>query len=501
MKKSKQLFQSIGLTFTSRLVGFVRLIVETTLLGLTGITDAYQAAFRLTNFFREIFGEGAIGSVFTPMHANYSENEGKKISQDFFWTTTALSCTASILLFLFLIINLEWILTIWMPKLPPESREWVLILAPIMLPYLILIATASMFMVMHQIKGRFVYSSLHPILFSISVILFGLWNPTGNYAKSLAWGVIFGGLLQFGLLVLTLNYPLPNINFFRNQAPKIKKLSILLIPIVVSLMVNRTNRLVDLYFASGLESGSLSSLSYSFVLINVPIGLISVASNAVFYPIISRLKAANKTIEYAKAVTSNLNFITLLSFWSMGVLIFHSHNLVSFLFMEIPNWFGISTQFDQRASMLMGDALQYYSLGLGFLIMNPYLIKLFHSHLDTSFPAKLAIVMVIFNIILNYYLTPILLHRGIALATSLVAICFCLLLMSGLHIKNYIRISLKNISHWIARLVTSILIFRFCIQFNLPFGLFGQILLPSMIYFGFWHLVELRTSHAVDPLT
>ena len=58
--------------------------METTLLGLTGITDAYQAAFRLTNFFREIFGEGAIGSVFTPMHANYSENDGKKISQNFF---------------------------------------------------------------------------------------------------------------------------------------------------------------------------------------------------------------------------------------------------------------------------------------------------------------------------------------------------------------------------------------------------------------------------------
>ena len=207
----------MSLTFTSRLAGFLRLIVETTLLGLTGITDAYQAAFRLTNFFREIL-ERVLSAVYLHQCMPIIRRTTEKNITKLFWTTTALSCTASILLFLFLIVNLEWILTIWMPKLPPESREWVLILAPIMLPYLILIATASMFMVMHQIKGRFVYSSLHPILFSISVILFGLWNPTGNYAKSLAWGVIFGGLLQFGLLALTLNYPLPNINFFRNQA-------------------------------------------------------------------------------------------------------------------------------------------------------------------------------------------------------------------------------------------------------------------------------------------
>ena len=495
------MFQSIGLTFTSRLIGFLRLMVETALLGLTGVTDAYQAAFRLTNFFREIFGEGAIGSVFTPMHANCIENEGKQRSQNFFWTTTIISCLVSICLFLFLILNLEWILTIWMPELPRESKEWVLTLTPIMLPYLIFIAAASMFMVMHQIKGRFIYSSLHPILFSISVILIGLLNPSDNHATSLAWGVFFGGLLQLGLLSLTLNYPLPNIIFFRNQLPNIKNLFILLIPIILSLIVHRTNRLIDLYFAAGLASGSLSSLSYSFVLINVPMGLISVASNAVFYPVISRLKAAKKTVQYRHAVISNLNFITLLSFWSMGLLIFHAHNLVGCLFVDIPTWIGLSTQFDQRAAELMGDALQYYSVGLGFLIMNPYLIKLYHSHLDTSFPAKLAISMVLLNIILNYYLTPILLHRGIALATSLVAICFCLVLMVGLQSKDYINIPLKNIFQWIARLATSIIIFGLCIQFSLPFGLFGQIIIPSLIYFSFWHLVELHSANVVDPLT
>ena len=177
--------------------------------------------------------------------------------------------------------------------------------------------------------------------------------------------VFFGGLLQLGLLSLTLNYPLPNIIFFRNQLPNVKNLFILLIPIILSLIVHRTNRLIDLYFAAGLASGSLSSLSYSFVLINVPMGLISVASNAVFYPVISRIKEAKKIVQYRHAVISNLNFITLLSFWSMGLLIF-THNLVGCLFVDIPTWIGF-LQFDQRRNLEMHTILLD---SLGFLIMN-----------------------------------------------------------------------------------------------------------------------------------
>ena len=87
------------------------------------------------------------------------------------------------------------------------------------------------------------------------------------------------------------------------------------------------------------------------------------------------------------------------------------------------------------------------------------------------------------------------------MATSLVAICFCLVLMVGLQSKDYINIPLKNIFQWIARLATSIIIFGLCIQFSLPFGLFGQIIIPSLIYFSFWHLVELNSANVVDSLT
>lgn len=496
-----KLVQSIGLTLLSRLVGFLRLVVETSLLGLTNVTDAYQAAFRLTNFFREVFGEGAIGSVFTPMHAKCVESEGQQTAQKFFWCVIYATLIFSSILVLLIVFNLNELIELWMPDLPNESKQLVLKLSPIMLPYLVFIATASMFMVMHQIMGRFIYSSLHPIVFSFSIIAIGFWNPMTNYAESLAWGVLIGGICQLALLSFTLNLKWPKKIFFKGQLPRLKQLAKLLVPIILALIVHRTNRLIDLYFASGLPNGSLSSLAYAFVLLNVPMGLISAASNAVFYPIISRLKAEKKQQDYENAVQSNLNFLTLCGFWAMGLICFNALDLIELLFVKVPNLLGIATQFDARAAILMSESLRCYSVGLGFLILNPYLVRLYHSNLNTSFPAKVAVLMVALNFTLNWYLTPQFEHQGIALATSAVAIVYCIVLILYLNRFKYMAIQLLQISRWLLKLITSLVLFAICAHITLPFHPILKILLASLIYFGFWHLVKLKRSHVNNIFT
>lgn len=496
-----KLFQSIGLTFVSRVVGFLRLIVETSLLGLSGVTDAYQAAFRLTNFFREFFGEGAMGSVFIPMHAKCTEIEDTKSAQNFFWCVVLATVVSSTLIVVLLLLNLDWLIKIWMPDLPQKSLNSLLSLTPLMLPYLIFIAVASLFMVMHQIQGRFIFSSIHPIIFSLSVITIGLWNPRDNVAESLACGVTLGGINQLILLSLTIRLRPPEREFVRKQIPRLKKLTILLLPILVALLVNRTNRLVDLFFASGLSTGSLSALAYSFILINVPMGLISAASNAVFYPIISKLKAENKHQDYEKAVISNLNFLTLYGSWAVGLLIFNSSYLVEFLFITSPKLLGISSQFDYKAAVLMSESLQCYSIGLSFLILNPYLVRLYHSHLNTSFPARIAILMVLFNFMLNWHFTPIYQHQGIALATSVVALTYFTLLLINLNRLKYLKINFQQVVGWFSKLLLSLITFLFFSTLDLPFAPFLQILLGSLIYFSFWHLVELKSNHDINPLT
>ena len=65
------LFKSIaafgGFTLISRITGFVRDMVLANILGAGAVSDAFFVAFKLPNFFRSLFGEGAFTTAFVPM--------------------------------------------------------------------------------------------------------------------------------------------------------------------------------------------------------------------------------------------------------------------------------------------------------------------------------------------------------------------------------------------------------------------------------------------------
>ena len=56
-----------GFTMLSRLLGFMRDIAMARVLGAGPIADAFLIAFKLPNFFRRLFAEGAFASAFVPL--------------------------------------------------------------------------------------------------------------------------------------------------------------------------------------------------------------------------------------------------------------------------------------------------------------------------------------------------------------------------------------------------------------------------------------------------
>ena len=54
-------------TTISRILGFIRDIFIASYLGSTFVADAFFVAFRLPNYFRRIFAEGAFSAAFIPV--------------------------------------------------------------------------------------------------------------------------------------------------------------------------------------------------------------------------------------------------------------------------------------------------------------------------------------------------------------------------------------------------------------------------------------------------
>ena len=64
-------------TLLSRVVGFVRDIVLSAVLGSGAVADAFIVAFKLPNFFRRLFAEGAFSAAFVPLFSRELQDHGR----------------------------------------------------------------------------------------------------------------------------------------------------------------------------------------------------------------------------------------------------------------------------------------------------------------------------------------------------------------------------------------------------------------------------------------
>ena len=67
-----------GFTLLSRLVGFIRDIVLSAVLGSGAVADAFFVAFKLPNFFRRLFAEGAFSAAFVPLFSRELQAQGRE---------------------------------------------------------------------------------------------------------------------------------------------------------------------------------------------------------------------------------------------------------------------------------------------------------------------------------------------------------------------------------------------------------------------------------------
>ena len=76
---SKKLVKSTGIvasmTMVSRVLGFVRDVALAGFFGASAGFDAFVIAFKIPNFFRRLFAEGAFSQAFVPILTEYKEQQ------------------------------------------------------------------------------------------------------------------------------------------------------------------------------------------------------------------------------------------------------------------------------------------------------------------------------------------------------------------------------------------------------------------------------------------
>src|SRR3569623_360625 len=363
---------SVGaMTLISRILGFVRDMVVARTFGASTGADAFFVAFKIPNFLRRLFAEGAFSQAFVPVLTEYKTNR-------------ILAAPLLILLFA--------------PGFSKDATKFQLAadMLRITFPYLLFISLTAFAGGILNAYGRFAVPAFTPTFLNLAMIGAALWlAPHLNQPiTALAWGVVLAGVLQ-----LLFQWPylvklglLPRFRFKRAHEG-VSRILRLMLPVIFGSSVAQINLLVDTIIASFLVTGSVSWLYYSDRLVEFPLGVFGVALATVILPKLSQHHAQALPEAFSRTVDWGLRWVVLVSVPATVGWISLAVPLLATLF-----HYGEFSVLDVVKS---SHSLTTFSLGLAGFIMVKILASGFYSRQDTRTPVRFALIAMFANVVMN----------------------------------------------------------------------------------------------------
>ena len=407
-----------AMTMLSRVMGLVRDVVVATFLGAGNGSDAFFVAFKIPNFLRRLFAEGAFNQAFVPVLSEYSTQRTKQEIRELL-NAVAGSLTALLALITALaMLGAPWLVWLFAPGFgrDPDKLAMTADMLRLTFPYLLLISLTAFSGSVLNTWNRFAVPAFTPVLLNISLIgaALLLMPLMEEPAMALAWGVLIAGaaqlafqvpfLLRLGLL------PTPWPNFAHDGVKRILKL---MAPALFGVSVSQINLLLDTVLASLLAVGSVSWLYYSDRLVELPLGVFGVAIGTIILPALSKRHAEQSTEHFSAMLDWAIRVVLLLGVPAALALAVLAEPFLITLF-----HYGAMTDNDiQMAAM----SLRAYAFGLVAFMLIKVLAPGFFARQDTKTPVKVGIIAMVANMLFNLLLIWPLAHAGLALATALSA--------------------------------------------------------------------------------
>ena len=424
-----------AMTMLSRVLGLVRDVVIAAFVGATANADAFFVAFKIPNFLRRLFAEGAFAQAFVPVLADYKE-QGSIVAARALVDRVAGVLGGTLLLVTSLcVLAAPLVAALFAPGFIGQGEKFLLTsqMIRVTFPYLLLISMTGFCGAILNSYGRFAVPAFTPVFLNLSLIFAATvaapWFAEPVFA--LAWGVFFAGIIQL-LFQLPSLYRLDLLPrpIWDTRHPGVRRILKLMVPALFGVSVSQINLLLDTVLASFLPTGSVSWLYYSDRLAELPLGVFGIAIATVILPKLSAHRAAEREDDFSLTLDWAVRAVLLIGVPAAVALVLLAEPILITLFQ-----YGELGPRDVAMSSL---SLQAYSLGLVAFMLVKVLAPGYYARKDTATPVKIGIAAMVVNMVLNIALVLPLMyywgigHVGLALATSLAAFLNAGLLLRGL---------------------------------------------------------------------
>lgn len=437
-----------AMTMLSRVLGLVRDIVLLNVFGAGKELDTFLVAFRIPNFFRRLFAEGAFSQAFIPVLTEYKTT--KLHAEIQILISRVFGCLLVVMTTLTLVcmVIAPAILYLYAPGFHDDPVKFALSvdLFRLTIPYLLFMSLTAFASSILNSYGSFTTPAIAPVLLNIAMIA-GAWWLTPYMAEpimALGWAVIVAGVLQLALQIpelwkKKLLIP-PKVDFKHEGVERILKL---MLPALFGVSVTQINLLLNTIWASFMQTGSVSWLYTAERMTELPLGLIGVAIGTVILPALSARKAEQDLGKFKQMLD-----------WAARVIVFSGVPASIALFMLSTPIIQALFQhgaFSIRDTQMTALALQCMSGGvLAFMLIKVFAPG-FYAIQDTKTPVRVGLIAVAANAIINVLLLGLFQligwqekHMALAIASSGSALVNAGMLYYYLHTRDIFKFG----AHW-----------------------------------------------------
>ncbi|GAA0105714.1 murein biosynthesis integral membrane protein MurJ [Paraclostridium sordellii] len=487
---SKIAKSAVGLmvaTLIAKVLGFGRELVLGSAYGVSSYTDAYVIAYNIPIIIFAIVG-AALSTTFIPMYHDVESERGSdkalKFTNNIFNIVIILCILMATIGFIFT----EPIVKMFAVGFKGETLAIAIEFTKIIIVGVIFLGLTYLMTAYLQIKGNFVIPGLISLPQNIIIIM--------SILLSVKYGVL---ILAYGSLLAMVSQFLFQMPFAIKHGYKyrpylnikdksLKKMMILLGPVMIGIAVSQVNTVIDRNLASTLADGSIAALNYANKLNGFVVGMFIMSISAVIYPVLSKLSCEDNKVKFNETIVKTLNSIILIVLpVSTGAIVL-ANPIVKVLFER--------GEFDERATSMTAIALAGYSIGMIGLGVYDILSKVFFALKDTKTPLIVGtFIGVPLNIILNLILIRFIGHAGLALATSIATLIYTSIAFIALKRKigdfGQNKVFITTIKSLIASIlmgISSLVSYKFLIgilgnnKLNIMISLASSILIGAIIY-------------------
>jgi putative peptidoglycan lipid II flippase len=438
---SRAIFKSTSIvgftTLLSRITGMMRDVAQAQLFGGGPVADAFLVAYKIPNFLRRLFAEGAFSQSFVPVVSAYKHQRSHAEVKDL---VSGAAGTLGLALFVITVIGVigaPVIVWAFAPGFHETGGRYDLSVQMLRLtfPYLFFISLTALGSGVLNSYGSFGPPALTQVLMNGIMIVAAVWIAPhfANPGVVLAAAVFVSGVAQVAFQVpFILRLRLLGWPRWRVDHEGVRRVGRLMVPGILGSSMAQVSLLLDTQIASFLATGSVAWMYFADRLVEFPLGVFSIALATVILPSLSAHHAEAAPERFSATLDWALKLVLVMVMPAAVALFVLAGPLTA-------TFFGHG-RFGSHDVIMSSYALRAYSFGLlGFSFVK-VLAPGYFARQDTRTPVRASFMALGVNMALNLGLVAPLAyfklvqapHAFLALSTGISACTNSALLYRGL---------------------------------------------------------------------